>query len=504
MVLATCRSLQYSWVSVNEYKTASTSTSTTPINDGAEASRSLHLKSEHFLQQPTDEEAVITPSDNKEENISESSLRRNYSNRGVTRNETTAARTSAAKDSDHNTSNTTVDTTLTHGAKNTTTGSAMNSAKNTMPDTGSNNITIQVPPQSLVDSFAACLMLKDANNRLSEWVAYHYWALPLRSLVVYVDPHSRTHPRDILQKWESVIDVTYWDSVTDIGLPVSHLNSTKKEQVKTLARQNAFLGACARNLRQRHKTWTLLADVDEYLLMDPEKLPQQISLMQQPGYISQLIHAAEDTSTDMMQNWRDKLANRTCMVIPRVMIAGVESQYQEVTNLESWPFDLDPYRFNTVRFRHWSDLRSGKNRMGKSLLRVDRWNGHGKLGVHRATKTCGGKNINIGQHPLRLNHYLGSWETYSFIDDPRYKDDAAGRVRWENFSRLQSDPKRGGHDDTIRSWVAYFAQWQGPVTTEYLLHDIGETLNASTAIFKDDPYDLESVERSRRAAVTKA
>lgn len=38
------------------------------------------------------------------------------------------------------------------------------------------------------ESFAACLIVMDDNHRLVEWLAYHYWALPLRRLVIAVDP----------------------------------------------------------------------------------------------------------------------------------------------------------------------------------------------------------------------------------------------------------------------------------------------------------------------------
>lgn len=39
------------------------------------------------------------------------------------------------------------------------------------------------------DGFSACLIFKDDNDRLVEWIAYHYQVLPLRFLVVGVDYH---------------------------------------------------------------------------------------------------------------------------------------------------------------------------------------------------------------------------------------------------------------------------------------------------------------------------
>jgi hypothetical protein len=54
------------------------------------------------------------------------------------------------------------------------------------------------------ESFSACIIIKDENHRLSEcWLAYHYFALPLRTLLVLVDPTSTQSPEPILDLWRS-------------------------------------------------------------------------------------------------------------------------------------------------------------------------------------------------------------------------------------------------------------------------------------------------------------
>jgi len=355
-----------------------------------------------------------------------------------------------------------------------------------------NSPEVKLPPQSMEDSFSACLMLMDNNHRVAEWVAYHYYALPLRTLVVYVDPYSRDHPKEVLEKWEPYIDITYWDKVTDIGLSEKHLNSTMNRQSKKIVRQTTFLGACAWDLRQRNRTWTMFVDVDEYLHFDHKKLPDQVPLVKKPGFVSELIKEAEKEGS-MAEEWRSKLNNRTCLMVPRVMYSAYESEKDEVLSAEV-PDYLDPYRFNTARFRHYSDLWSKKNNLGKSLLRVDLWDAgrrRKKLGVHRLTGECPGGFVNFRVHPLRINHYLGSWETYSFIDDPRIRDKTDARNKWEYMSQMSPHPKRSGNDDMIRSWISDFANWQGEEVTRYLLSDIGTAFNSSTALFKGDPYTLE-------------
>eukprot|EP00588_Corethron_pennatum_P009150 CAMPEP_0194271248 /NCGR_PEP_ID=MMETSP0169-20130528/5088_1 /TAXON_ID=218684 /ORGANISM="Corethron pennatum, Strain L29A3" /LENGTH=204 /DNA_ID=CAMNT_0039013557 /DNA_START=100 /DNA_END=711 /DNA_ORIENTATION=+ len=57
------------------------------------------------------------------------------------------------------------------------------------------------------DVISACLLVKDDNHILSEWIAYHYTTLPLRHLVVAVDPISETSPADILGRWNKEMDM---------------------------------------------------------------------------------------------------------------------------------------------------------------------------------------------------------------------------------------------------------------------------------------------------------
>ena len=54
--------------------------------------------------------------------------------------------------------------------------------------------------QSLSDesSFAACMLIKDDNEILSEWIAYHYFVLKLRKIIIAIDPLSTESPSEIL------------------------------------------------------------------------------------------------------------------------------------------------------------------------------------------------------------------------------------------------------------------------------------------------------------------
>ena len=72
------------------------------------------------------------------------------------------------------------------------------------------------------DSFGICLMIMDDNHFLVEWLAYNWFALPLRHLIVMVDPMSRTSPVPILDRWKTgsyfdtlqVVNWTYPGAIT--------------------------------------------------------------------------------------------------------------------------------------------------------------------------------------------------------------------------------------------------------------------------------------------------
>jgi len=59
-------------------------------------------------------------------------------------------------------------------------------------DKNSNDDAMPILPSSISFPFSACLIIKDDNIILSEWLAYHYTILPLRRLIVGVDVMSYT------------------------------------------------------------------------------------------------------------------------------------------------------------------------------------------------------------------------------------------------------------------------------------------------------------------------
>jgi len=53
------------------------------------------------------------------------------------------------------------------------------------------------------EGMSACLLMKGDNHHLIEWIAYHYLTLPLRYLVIAVEPDSFSSPLSIIQRWNN-------------------------------------------------------------------------------------------------------------------------------------------------------------------------------------------------------------------------------------------------------------------------------------------------------------
>jgi len=76
---------------------------------------------------------------------------------------------------------------------------------------------------------SACLLINDENPRLPEWLAYHYHILPLRSLIIAIDPSSRLSPDTILKRWTNAelgLDIQVWNDIDYLPL-VDELSGIK-------------------------------------------------------------------------------------------------------------------------------------------------------------------------------------------------------------------------------------------------------------------------------------
>jgi hypothetical protein len=278
-------------------------------------------------------------------------------------------------------------------------------------------------------SFSACLLIMDDNHRLSEWIAYHYFALPLRHLVVTVDPRSRTSPVKIQDRWRPLMTITLWgDADFNFSANMTALNETDVQAKTNMhrKRQSTFYKGCALYLQKKKQKWTSFHDVDEFLTVDQDFVNDTDTLYTTPGNVLQTlrsVRATEPNNTHFQKN---------CISVPRVAYDSVESSAQEVQ--KDIPSFLDGMKFDTLRFRHRD--KHGNGGLLKSILDVTHAVKRKKYAVHQlfGSKLCSNR---FRAHTILVIHrYIGSWESYSFRDVARQGKEH-NRKRFDKKSNLR-------------------------------------------------------------------
>eukprot|EP00526_Cylindrotheca_closterium_P005204 CAMPEP_0113610522 /NCGR_PEP_ID=MMETSP0017_2-20120614/5073_1 /TAXON_ID=2856 /ORGANISM="Cylindrotheca closterium" /LENGTH=617 /DNA_ID=CAMNT_0000519419 /DNA_START=47 /DNA_END=1897 /DNA_ORIENTATION=+ /assembly_acc=CAM_ASM_000147 len=343
--------------------------------------------------------------------------------------------------------------------------------------------------QQQQQSFSACLLWMDDNHRMPEWLAYHYFALPLRHLIIAVDPHSATQV-NISSHWYDLMEITTWhdsDYITSNKKKKKNLTRSPgdtKEQLrwKHRERQSQFYQACCRHLKELNRTYTIFYDTDEYLTISEEYYHRRAKrskaaataaatvataattatsrhvsseFRSQPGHILTLLNDYHQQGLDT--TWTHRDLAQTCINVPRALYSAVESETeQRDRGVPDW---IDANQFDTLRYRHRVTKRGDHDGSGKAIIDVSRLTEE-EIDVggnaHRPmTVACPGKRAwrDYGSLPLGIHHYLGSWESYSFRDDAR-----KGTLRRHDIWLERAKSEAGGSDDEIRDWIGGFTR----------------------------------------------
>ena len=324
-------------------------------------------------------------------------------------------------------------------------------------------------------SFSACLIVMDDNAHLIEWLAYHHQTLPLRRLIVAVDPRSQTSPTEILDRWRGdrgLMDITEWSDV-DFMPPtlINEHTKVREDQLDKitelyLRRQEEFYARCMARLQYEGWTWTALFDTDEYILQNANA---------QGPYKLATLHDPDMTIIDAIQ--RDPILNHPeaspCISMARLRFGTKESTNEEIQHLV--PPGYDARNFQTLRWR-WHGGRGYKrrNKISKAIIDVSRVDASWfipttEVMVHLPVKHyCNVENLwLLNLHsPLVMHHYGGTWEQWS------HRRDSRGTRTKENYNKMAYED--GGVDDNIRPWLRQFVQRMGNVTAQELLRGVGQ------------------------------
>lgn len=318
------------------------------------------------------------------------------------------------------------------------------------------------------DSFSACLLIKDDNHFLIEWLAYHYHTLPLRRLIVAVDPKSKTSPREIFHRWRQhdMMMIDEWSdqdfmpstAIQDAKLTFQDTKMTDDTRLHHF-RQRIFYNKCSQQLKKENRTWTIFLDSDEYLLLN-----------QQQRHASNTPSIKKSGSVLSFLQQRQKKTDSPCIMIPRLCFGAIESDTQSISEGVA----LNASHFTTLRFRNHAALDDFEtNKMGKGILDLSRIPSLFDIqDPHRLVwEYCpeSGLKTRNEDSPLVIHHYLGTWEQYDFRDDVR--KGTRNRKSFQKFQNLNT-----GHDEqsAIQPWLGGFIKENGQDAATKLLEGVGD------------------------------
>ena len=359
------------------------------------------------------------------------------------------------------------------------------------------------PPTTSIlndNTIAACLLIKDDNNRLPEWLAYHYHVMPLRSLIVGVDVNSVTSPQEILRVWNQTtdMDIQLWQLDNLVPPDIA-----KKEKTHVVERQTYFLSACFQHLKKVHsknhastKTWVTSHDVDEFItfnrftLDDPhwkvrnetllrynQQTNRDMSLQDHlvvartrlPAQTGVDVRIADFIASEQtMPPWN----YQSCVPMTRLQFGGRRSSVDDV----QMSGGFDATKLDTLRFRqHREKGKCASNCKGKVLLDLSRIpddhlvhsrkGGVSHFGPHDPIVECNKTLIpNYLHSVLRVQHYLGSKEAFFAKHDPRRTNK---KFNW--YKNLKSVPEM-----EATHWFKSFVDSMGEEKAQALLKGAGE------------------------------
>jgi len=333
-------------------------------------------------------------------------------------------------------------------------------------------------------TMSACLLIKDDNDLLPEWLAYHYHTARMRYLVVAVDPGSTELPMHILETWRegSELEIIEWsdkdympqdflatDKVPkdfiqesfDFKIPMSE--ESMLEVSNHRYRQRVFFAECLQHMKDTNKDWLMHIDTDEYLV--PSKQLREaadkhvnVPSLKEEGSMMTLLQDAVKSSP--------KMIHYPCIAMLRVLFGSKED--------ESTPRDEVPFltnSFETLRWHfHVDEDNAAANGNPKVIMDVsvvpeDLFPDHVVFSIHRPiTEICPrNKDLvftRIRRQPISVNHYLGSWERYS-----RKADKRRTREQYDAKASHQRDKT----DTVATEWLSGFVDSVGLPASRTLL-----------------------------------
>ncbi|CAB9515100.1 expressed unknown protein [Seminavis robusta] len=362
----------------------------------------------------------------------------------------------------------------------------------------------------------ACLLIKDDNHWVIEWLAFHWFVIPLRYLVVVIDPSSVTSPLQILDRWKDLMEIEIWhdkDFINEqkITKQTRDIYKQNTQLMKHRHRQATFYNKFLRHVHRHKKLmkipWVFLTDTDEFLSLNyPYLSGEQTSSFKFPTTpelqdMARQFPITERGSVLRFLAHHQSVTKKTekCLYVQRYQVGSQQANaslverylpYDNTTSSQSQQL-LNPHNMLTQNFlyRTPKHIKFGKNVL--HLTAIDRIakepsNVH-KVSSRHCVGVAGADGLASTSY-LKINHYVGTPEQYLFRQDPRsrtnihggqanrpqkgIKENKGDQRNLERFNLLNVGTTHFSSD--MQGWVQGFIQEVGLAKAQELLAGVGE------------------------------
>jgi hypothetical protein len=177
-----------------------------------------------------------------------------------------------------------------------------------------------------IADFSSCLIVpKQDADKLSEWLAYHFYALETRYVVVLPDPEVDGTVSDVLDKWKSVLNIVSWSEknlfdAKDTRRTVSR-RGHEDEAAYQGRREASFYHNCAAHMQRNGRTIVSFQKVNEFATINVDAVTNANTLMKEPSALVRVLEYAQATQI---------VADSSCTSTYRTAFSTAQSTVDEI------------------------------------------------------------------------------------------------------------------------------------------------------------------------------
>jgi hypothetical protein len=176
-----------------------------------------------------------------------------------------------------------------------------------------------------LSDFSTCLLVRERDvAKLPEWLAYHYYALQTRYLVVLPDPSIDSAVNETLNEWRSYLTSVSWTEHNLVESKDKWIRVSRRQNEDEAAFQDrraaSFYHNCAAHMKAQGRGMTSFQQVHEFAAMNEDAVTNSKTLVKEAGSLLRLLQYAQS----------NQATDSTCVPTYTTPFSTIGSKVEEV------------------------------------------------------------------------------------------------------------------------------------------------------------------------------